>query len=753
MPLPAKTGADATIPGPHNRTWAIFLISVVGLFLELLLIRWIGTEVRIFAYLQNTVLIVCFLGLGIGCFTCRQPIVMHRTLLPLLALSLILTVPYARQLVGTITNLLSVLSDFLIWEEAVNKGLYSTVGQVVLGLAATFFLMVLIWEIFVPIGRLLGRLMDDHPNTVLAYSVNVAGSLVGIWLFVALSGLSLPPVAWMLTSALLLLAFLGHGRERANNLGILTATVLVTCFASTPGNLMELVWSPYQKLALYENRDKEQLWKGQYVINVNNVGYQGMVDLSERGIASHPAITPAMAAISQYDIPLLFKPHPQRVLIVGAGSGNDVAGALRGGAEQITAVDIDQVIIDMGRRHHPERPYDSERVTVVNDDARSFFASTNEKYDLIIFGLLDSHTMTSMTNARLDHYVYTKESIGHARKLLKDGGIISLNFMAHRDYIVDRIHRCLTEVFGRAPLTFARPTDATGWGGVMFVTGDEQAITSSLTHNPQLAKAIGSWQQKLPLSFSGQTRIATDDWPYLYLEQPGIPVIYYLMAGLMLGMLGYARYRCHGPAWFGKWQSSQWHFFFLGAAFLLLEVQNISKASVVLGNTWIVNAVIISGILIMVLLANVIAVRVRRLPIQFVTLGLIGTCFALYFIDLSNFGFLPFAVKAPLIGALTTLPMLFSGVLFIDSFTKCEDKGLALGANLMGALVGGVLQAVTFVVGVKALLIIVAVLYAAALVTRPKHVAVSETVAPPRDEELQLDTEHEEPSFPEPTLV
>src|SRR5688572_10844033 len=104
MSLTATTGADAKIPAPRNRTWAIFVISLVGLFLELLLIRWIGTELRIFAYLQNTVLIVCFLGLGVGCFSSRQPIVMRRALLSLLALSLILTVPYARQLAGATTN-------------------------------------------------------------------------------------------------------------------------------------------------------------------------------------------------------------------------------------------------------------------------------------------------------------------------------------------------------------------------------------------------------------------------------------------------------------------------------------------------------------------------------------------------------------------------------------------------------------------------------------------------------------------------
>src|SRR6202521_5780434 len=71
-------------------TWILFLVSVLGLYLELLLIRWIGTEVRIFAYLQNTILVVCFLGLGVGCWTCRQPVKMRDILLPLLMLFAIL---------------------------------------------------------------------------------------------------------------------------------------------------------------------------------------------------------------------------------------------------------------------------------------------------------------------------------------------------------------------------------------------------------------------------------------------------------------------------------------------------------------------------------------------------------------------------------------------------------------------------------------------------------------------------------------
>ena len=53
------------------RSWSseyshILLISIFILFTELFLIRWISTEIRIFAYVNNLVLLACFVGLGLG---------------------------------------------------------------------------------------------------------------------------------------------------------------------------------------------------------------------------------------------------------------------------------------------------------------------------------------------------------------------------------------------------------------------------------------------------------------------------------------------------------------------------------------------------------------------------------------------------------------------------------------------------------------------------------------------------------------
>jgi spermine/spermidine synthase len=702
-----------------NRTLAIFLISVLALFLEMLLIRWIGTEIRIFAYLQNTILVVSFLGLGLGCFTCRQPAALRQTLVPLTVLLLLIAIPATRETFGRASELLSLLGDFVIWGNAVSTNRSLIVVFIAIGLAIVYLVLILVVDMFVPIGRVLGRLLNEHPHAIRAYSANIAGSLVGTWLLVVLSYFYAPPVAWFAIVCGLLSAFIvPEVRDRKINVGLLAAVVMLAWFAGRVSGALEVVWSPYQKLVLRASTHQREI--GDYIIAVNNTGYQMMADLS----GSHPVTEgqyypPEFNGLSQYDLPPLFHPNPQRYLIVGAGAGNDAAGGLRHGVSRTIAVEIDPAIIALGRRYHPEHPYSSPAVQVVNDDARSFFATTHDRFDVITFGLLDSHTTTAMTNARLDHYVYTRESITRAASLLADGGIIVLSFEAQKAFIADRMARILRDVFGEPPLAFRIPPSSYGWGGVIFVAGDLAAARAEMARKPRLEGFVENMRQAHPLSLPYSTRITSDDWPYVYLESARIPTLYYLLAGLMIVILVRSARRWRASDIVGRWRRVHWHFFFLGAAFLLLEVQNVSKASVVLGNTWQVNAVIVSGVLAMALLANGLASRFPAMPVGAAYIALIGICVALYFVDLATFAFLSPGVKALVVGGLTTCPMLFSGLIFIRSFAAAERKDEALGANLAGALFGALLQSLTFVTGIKALLLIVAACYFVSLVTLP----------------------------------
>ena len=702
-----------------NLSWGIFLISASCLFAEMLLIRWIGTEIRIFAYLQNTILVACFIGFGLGLLTSTRKIKIQESIMPLTILTLLLAIPFTRGLLGSISEMLSTMDDAIIWYSAEQTNVLSRIIMVILGLIIAYYVLILVVDTFVPLGRILGGLINEDQNPIRAYSINILGSLVGNWCFVLLSFFNSKPYVWFIALVAMLFVFICKDREhRSRNIILLVTTIVLSWFAGRVGDSIEVIWSPYQKLVVRNTRVGEA---GDFVVNVNNVGYQTIVDLSNRHVIGSPEVfDPTQRGLSQYDIPFLLNPEAKKVLIVGSGAGNDVAGALRHNIEKITAVEIDPAIIKIGQRFHPEEPYAAKNVEIINDDARSYFSVTKDKYDIISFGLLDSHTTTAMTNTRLDHYVYTRESIQQAKSLLKPGGIITLTFAVQRPFIADRMRNVIEEVFGEAPMMMSFPSSSYGWGGLMFITGDSTVIRKQIDQNPYLSGFFDNLAKNTPLIERYGTKIITDDWPYLYLQSPKIPTLYFFLIGVMALVFARSCKKWQAVNCLQFYSSNFWHFFFLGAAFLFLEVQNISKASVVLGNTWQVNSIIVSGVLAMALAANWLAFRYPKLPIKISYIALISICIALYFFDLSFLCFLPLLFKAGAVAFLTSLPMLLSGIIFVQSFSLVERRDLALGANLVGALVGALLQSMTFVVGVKALLILVAMLYLFSMFVKPK---------------------------------
>src|SRR4030095_7585409 len=173
----------------------------------------------------------------------------------------------------------------------------------------------------------------------------------------------------------------------------------------------------------------ERMAKSDGLMNILSGGayYQKVFNLSESNRGHESEEDSYVRAY--YEFPFNFKTKPERVAIVGAGSGNDVAAALRMGASHVDAIEIDPAIAFMGKHVHPEHPYAEPRVTLHINDARNFFRTARQQYDLIIYGVLDSHTAIShASNLRVDSYVYTREGITEAFNLLKPDGVMSIAF-------------------------------------------------------------------------------------------------------------------------------------------------------------------------------------------------------------------------------------------------------------------------------------------------------------------------------------
>jgi spermidine synthase len=542
-------------------------------------------------------------------------------------------------------------------------------------LATTFAVNALM---FIPIGQVTGEWMGRLPK-LRGYALNLAGSMAGIALFVVLSALWLPPLVWLGIAALGLIPIIYGSRGTAPLPflpGALSLTLILLAFGIVDRPGVQQLYSPYQTIACKLGPDSK--YPAVARIMVNQASFQRVLDLSTESQEKHSALR----RIAQYyDLPHQLKPYAQRVLVVGAGTGNDVAAALRASAQSVTAVEIDPSILFLGERLHPERPYADSRVNIVNDDARTFLRRSKDRFDLIVYGLLDSHTMLgSMANVRLDSFVYTVEAFREAAARLSRNGLLAVTFAVMTPQQGKKLYTMMEQTFdGQAPRCFEVGYD----GGVMMVAGP----------------AVGS----LPETIAGAKEItqrfadsrlvaepATDDWPFFYMPRRTYPLTYAVMILVLLLIAGSMTYRTIGlPGRPGELFGS---FFFLGAGFMLIETKAITQLGLVLGNTWQVLAVVVGAILLLAFLANVWVMWRGPLPrrMTFALLGLSLLAGSAASAAISAGWPIPMP-KLTLTAALT-LPLFFSGLIFSSELAGSERLSRVLASNLFGAMFGGFLE-------------------------------------------------------------
>lgn len=683
------------LPNKAETLALLFLASFLALYFELVIIRYLSAEIRTFAYMKNMPLIASFLGIGLGMVLGHAPPRLYRAF-PMLAFDLFLLIAFAGPL--GLVHLPMPWGDYFVFHlspEGPSRPLL-----IMMFVGATVGISVLVVTFFMVLGGLVGEQLA-RMQSLEGYAVNLAGSLAGIAVFTLLSVLSLPPVVWMLVGFAAAVPFFAKSRTALVFLALTVAMSGMTVRSNT-------YWSPYYRIELNKLPSPPD-WPRQaaYQISVNHDYHQRAVDLSPEFVTRYPDFQPNAAARPTYELPYRLVPTPGSVLIVGAGSGNDVAAALRHGATHVDAVEIDPVINRLGRIYHPEQPYSSPRVTVYIDDARAFFKKTRNKYDVIIFGYLDSHTLlTSYSSLRLDNYVYTLQSFQEARSLLNPGGSLILAFGAGRSFVSKRLYDTLTAAFGVPPLAFFTGYDTSG---VVFVEGQARR-TASIHDFPEIGSEFAAKPRGL---------LATDSWPFLYLRLRTIPssilwvlllfpVASYVVVRRTVGLGGFA-------------DRQHLHLFLLGAGFLLLETKGVTELSLLFGSTWTVNAVVISAFLAVALAANALIMK-RPVSRVFSYVGLF-VCLAVgLFLPYSMLDSLPTPLKVLSAGVLVALPVFFSGLIFSRSFRDVVHPAQGLGFNLLGAVLGGALENLVMIGGIPLLGVMAIVIYAMSLLVLKRSV-------------------------------
>jgi hypothetical protein len=662
--------------------------AALSLVLELVLIRWQGMMLPVFAFYKNFGVLACFTGLGLGFALSGRRQIPLLLSIPLLVWQIAL---FGIFVPGPTWR--SGLSSTLVLEQ-LNMGSWidSAVPSylaVMLLLAVTFLFTALA---FVPVGQICGRMMDRRADKLGAYGLNLLGSLGGIILTFWLSFLWTPPVTWFSVCFAGILAFQMFSR-RALALGVGCSLLGIVLLSWPRSFLWEQVYSPYQ---LVERGPGE---RGLSLLKAGGFYHQRINDLSSDAAGTKPIV-------SYYEFPYRAAGRPGEVAVVGAGTGNDVAAALRMGAERVDAIEIDPVIQGIGSVYHPNDPYHDPRVRAIINDARTYLRTTDRFYDMIVYGLLDSHTLlSSAASVRLDSFVYTIEALKESRARLKDGGVLSLSFCLLSPEMGRKFYLMLEQAFDVPPVCIEAGYDKS----VIFLVRKGEPLKLK----PGLCEFSGF--QDVTARFADPALVAdvsTDDWPFLYMPRRVYPFSYLAVVAMLLILASVLVWGL-APA---RPRPSQAPFFFLGAGFMLVETKGITELGLTFGNTWQVIGVVIAAILAMAFLANWCAQNWQLVRQEWLYLFLIASLGLGWFL-VGRGGFSSSLVGRIAAVVVLTVPMFFSGLIFSTLLRSNADLSGAMAANLIGVILGGILEYNSMYLGFRALYLIAMLLYGAAYLT------------------------------------
>ena len=654
----------------------LVVASALMLFTELMLIRWLGANVLNLAYFSNIVLLGSFLGIGLGFLMAkpgrRSPWWFPIALAALVAAAVL--VPQGIDRSG---------SDLIYFTGIQTQGGFPPVVTLTIIFAVVALVMT-------GPGLLTAQCFLEMPRLD-AYRYDLIGSLIGTLLFAVMSFLSAPPVVWSVFVVVATVTLM------PKPLWIVWPSMAVVFAIMLAGTMQGFIWSPYNKIETIFGTDHRADGSTFQTVSVlaNGIPHQAIVPIDTR-----------IKKQSLYPMPYERRTSTSldNVLVVGAGNGSDVALALLNGAKHVDAVEIDPRIQQLGADLHPDHPYQDPRVSVHITDGRAWIHNTDQKYDLVVFALPDSLTLVAGSNQlRLESYLFTQEAAENVKSILKPGGTWSMYNYYRESWLVGRLSNTAAAAFGHQPC--------------VDTYGNQSAvITIGLTAADQKCPAPGS-NDTTVASVAGPDPVH-DDRPFLYLKTPSIPSMFLITIAVILLLSFLAVRVVGGPL---RRMTPYLDLACLGAAFLLLETRAVTWSALLFGTTWVVNAIVFAGVLIVVLLAVEVTRRLPRRPSRpwaFVFLAI--TLLVAWLVPVTWLLSLPMAVRVVASVVIAFGPVFASNVVFATRFNETDDATSAFAANLLGAMVGGCLEYLALVVGYPGLLAVAGLLYLAAFLLGPR---------------------------------
>ena len=309
---------------------------------------------------------------------------------------------------------------------------------------------------------------------------------------------------------------------------------------------------------------------------------------------------------------------------------------------------------------------------------------------------------------RIDNFIYTMESFKEARKHLNPDGVMFVKFVAVRPWIGRRLSEMLEQTFGKPPVVFFAGSSYTP-AAICFAVSSSDRVNRVLGSDASLAEFVSRNHFS---TATDHVPVTTDDWPYLYQRDRSIPRAY-LSLGVLVALVSLGLYSSIPDA---RRQPPSLFFFSMGAGFMLLETQVISRLALYFGTTWQVNGIVISALLIALLIANQIVNSFpKSLPSVWIFVPLFAALILAWRLPFMRLSSSP-AAAGTILAAIFSLPVIFAGLLFSLEFREESAPGAALGSNVLGAVCGGLLENLSLRLGMQALLPITIGIYGIAAV-------------------------------------
>lgn len=340
--------------------------------------------------------------------------------------------------------------------------------------------------------------------------------------------------------------------------------------------------------------------------------------------------------------------NANNTLVIGGGGGEDILVALAGGADDVTAVELNPLVISAVERFETQygNIYNNGKVELHIDDGRRFISSTDETYDVIILKLVDSWAAQLAGGYALsENYLYTVEAFQqYLRHLDKDNG--GMLVMTRWNFELPRLMPLILEslaketgksresvaehvmvVEDRPGLYFGRSDNSQKYYPVLvmlkstpFVNGEVAAVKEKAERNQAEITMLADNYIAAPFdilfnnddtvhneyfssSVVSNPIVSTDDSPF-YFAREQIPrqMVILLLTVVAISALLSVLLVYHARKTRVKFNSqSSFHILFaifIGVGFMILEVTFIQKFLLLLGTPIMALTVILFSILL-----------------------------------------------------------------------------------------------------------------------------------------------------------